>query len=995
MRKRQYNSHDPKSRLPSLKRCNALLHDGLGAFHFCTTIGAGLTKLGRRAGLALLSFLFASPCIAQMPPPDDANLLLLEVRLDQHVLSESLTTYRKGRDTLLPLGELAKLLTLAIRTRPAEGTASGFILQEDRTFHLDLTQGRVNLGNRTEAVDSALLEVHPDDIYVASQLASRWLPVDLEIDFSSLALKVQAREPLPLQLRLEREQRGAQRIRPYEDPGYPRRDTPYRLIDMPFIDQTVGLDFRRAVGSTQVDARYTAFLTGDFLGLGAASFLSADNQGNTDFRATLGRNDPDAGLLGPLRARSFEFGNITVPGIANITRTSPSGNGVQVSNRPLTQPSSFDTHSLQGDLPPGWDVELFFNDALIGFQKGGADGRYVFDDLPLVYGPNEFRLVFHGPQGQLRVERKSFFLEQTLTPPGEFYYQFAGHRDDNGDSRSIARFDWGLDRNFSLSGSMANLALSGEQQQYATLGLHALWQSLLLSGDAVHSQNGGTLVEVGVKGRMGGLTFGLSHAELEDFASDLFLPSADPVRMRDHMRIDGIISLQSMPRMPVMLEVKRDRLRSGTENIEASGRISGYVGGASLTNQLRWQTLNGAKTADGGLQLSRRAGDWGLRGQIGYTLIPENTLTALSLSADKNLAQGYLLNMGVARDFSTSDTRFSLGLNKSIGTYGLRIGGGYSTGGEITFGTQLFMSMGREPINSTWRFDALPMANAGTVSAHVFMDKNLNGIRDADEEAIRDVGFLVNGGRHPVRTDASGTAYLNRLPVKQNVDIGVDHLTLEDPQWSVQEKGTRLVPRPGTVAVLEFPVIMTSEIDGTVYLVDKNGERGIGDVLLELLDGKGNVVGGAKSASDGFYIISSVPPGNYQLRVSREQAGRLNLTDTGTRIITISQDGEFLNGIDFFLIPDWESAPEPVIQEPDKTEAPVAQHGAGKRYYTVKEGDWIWKIARMFYGNASAANANKILQLNRDIIHDNGGLRPGERLAIPDDAPFFQSGGNH
>ncbi len=44
----------------------------------------------------------------------DANLLVLEVQLDGHVLSDSFTAYQDDGQVLLPLGELARLLTLAI-----------------------------------------------------------------------------------------------------------------------------------------------------------------------------------------------------------------------------------------------------------------------------------------------------------------------------------------------------------------------------------------------------------------------------------------------------------------------------------------------------------------------------------------------------------------------------------------------------------------------------------------------------------------------------------------------------------------------------------------------------------------------------------------------------------------------------------------------------------------------------------------------------------------
>jgi len=850
------------------------------------------------------------------PPPlglplrryDEPNLLLLEVRLDQHVLSDAIPAYQYGRNTFLPLGELARLLTLAIRTQPEQGIASGFVLREERSFSLNLAQATITLAGKTEAVDPALIKVQADDIYVASRLIARWLPLDLDIDLSSLSLRVRPRELLPLQARLERERNGAKAGRggEYKDPGYPRHNSPYRLLGAPFIDQTLGVDFRRGNGASQVDARYTAYLAADLLGMESALFVSSSNQQNPspEFRFTLGRHDPDAGLLGPLHARSFVLGSVPVPGIANIARTSPSGNGVTLSNRPLTQPTSFDRHSLQGDLPPGWDVELYFNDALVGYQQSRTDGKYNFDDQPLVYGPNEFRLVFHGPLGQLRVERQSFLLEQSIAAPGEFYYSLTEHRDEDGQPRSVAQFDWGLGRHLAATGGFVRLPVAGAEQRYANLGLRASWQSMIFSSDFARSESGGTLAELGLKTRVGGFSLGVSRAELNDFTSDLFLPSGDPVRTRDKIRIDGAIPLGTLSRLPVTVEATRDHLQSGTDNIEVAGRISAYLDGTSVTNQLRWQSFGDAKSADGTLQLSRRVGDIGLRSQINYTLKPESKLAAIALSADKRLAAGYLLNLGLNHSFDTPETRYTAGLSKSLGSFGLGISASYSSSGELAAGVQLFMAMGREPRKAEWLVDAQPKADTGAASVRVFLDKNMNGVMDAGEEPINNVGFTVNGGGTPARTDAAGIAWLGRLPVKQNVDIAVDTMTLEDPQWSPQPKGVRLVPRPGNAAQLDFPVIMTSEIDGTVYFVEKDTRRGIGDVLIELVNSEGKVVAAAKSAYDGYYIIAAVPPGTYILRISPEQIKELKLTDTGTRPITVLPDGTFVNGMDFSLLPE-------------------------------------------------------------------------------------------
>ena len=150
---------------------------------------------------ALLTLAGAPPSPAAAAPApaqkNEANLVLLEVRLGTQVLSDAVTGYEIGRDVYLPLGEMARLLTLAIRVTPSEGRASGYILTEERNFSLDLQGQALDIAGRREAFDPAQVRVENDDINVASRLLSRWLPVDFDLDLSSLALKMRPREQLP------------------------------------------------------------------------------------------------------------------------------------------------------------------------------------------------------------------------------------------------------------------------------------------------------------------------------------------------------------------------------------------------------------------------------------------------------------------------------------------------------------------------------------------------------------------------------------------------------------------------------------------------------------------------------------------------------------------------------------------------------------------------------------------------------------------------------
>lgn len=834
------------------------------------------------------------------------EFLLLEVRLDQSVLSTAIPAYDLEGHTLLPLGELARLLTLAIKTQPQQMTASGFILTENRGFSLNLSEARVTRAGVTRDFDPALVLAEPEDIYIATSLLERWLPVKLEINRSRLSLRVHALEALPLQARLKRQRLGEQvgTRKTYEDPDYPHYEQPYELLGVPSIDQTFTTELLIDEGNTQTDTRYTAFMTGDLLGMESSVYLSSRKQDPApDIRATLGRHDPSGNLLGPLHARSFKFGNISAPSVDHVTG-GRSGEGVTLSNRPLTQPTRFDRQLFKGDLPLGWDVELYYNDALVGFQLVGPEGQYRFEDQPLSYGRNEFQLVFTGPLGETRVEQYSFPLAQSMMRPGEFQFSLTEHRDDTGQPRSVAQFDFGFSRYLSASAAFIRAPRDDIKTQYTTLGLRTFWQSISISGDLVQSEEGGSLAELGVQTRIGAVAIDASRIHLSNFASDVFPAYSDSIHTRDKLRLSGSIPMGKRSSLPVSIEARRDERESGVANTDVSARVSAYAYGTALTNTLKWSASGDTGQTLGALRISRRVREMSLRSQLNYSMGAKNDISSLAFTANKPLGEGYRMTLGVDHTFASKQSRYTGGFTKSLGRYGLGVNASYIDTGEIALDARLFVAIGRDPRQDDWLFDARSMANSGTASVQMFLDNNNNGVMDDREQPLSDVGFIVNGSRNKARTNAAGVAHISHLPVRQDVNIGVDISTLKDPQWSPQLAGINLVPRPGIMAKLNFPVMLTTEIDGTVYFLENGVERGIGDLKLELLNDQYKVVAETTSGWDGFYIVPQVVAGEYWLRISPQQLQRLGLTDTGTHILTVSGDGSFISGVDFTIMPD-------------------------------------------------------------------------------------------
>ncbi|MBW8848892.1 MAG: hypothetical protein JF607_28535, partial [Burkholderiales bacterium] len=542
---------------------------------------------------------------------DETNLLVLEVMLDGQIVSDSFSAYQDGTQTLLPLGELSRLLMLAVQVRPDRGSADGQ-LPHERAFALNLAESLVSVGGREQRFEPRLASVVGDDIYVSKQLLTRWLPLDLQVDLATLKLKVVPREKLPLQERLERERLAAALagLQPAERPNYPYTPSSPGLIGVPSIDQSFGADARYGRNSRQYKSAYTAYLTSDLLGMeGSAYVLKTQDKTTPDLRVTLARNDPDAGLLGPLRARSVTLGNLALPSVRNVMQGSARGNGVAVSNRPLDAPNSFDRHSLRGDLPPGWDVTLYYNDQLLAYQSSRADGQYAFDDLPLSFGANEFRLVFHGPLGQLRVEKQSFLLDQASVKPGEVFYTLASQVADDGSVRSVAQADIGIAKK--LTGKLGLVrrprlvgGVAADSLDYGQLGLLAYLDSMILSSQLMTMRGGGALGELGLKTRLGGFALDLLHTQRQgSFINDQFADVAGGVRQRDELHLQGGVRLGGLPRLVLDVSALRNALDQGPSNVQLGLRTSIMFWGTALSNSLRWQRSGDYTSTDGALQV--------------------------------------------------------------------------------------------------------------------------------------------------------------------------------------------------------------------------------------------------------------------------------------------------------------------------------------------------------------------------------------------------------
>jgi len=847
------------------------------------------------------------------PNPDQSRIL--GIRVHNYMLDDVIEAFAIDNSTYIPLGALAKVTDIAINVNPANGIAQGFIFKENRRFFLDIARHEVTLSGKQMSINPQKIRIYPDDIYVESDTLSKWMPFTVDVDLYASLLTINSEEKLPFEQRIEREKifKQVASSSVSSDKGYPGIVEPYATWSVPRFTATARDSVTSSSGQTINTANYSLHATNDLFKLDSSLYLAGDSKEPLrEARLKLGRKDPDNGLLGGIRASEFAFGSIDVGQSAFVTRSAEPQPGAFMSTYPLDRASEYDRHTFVGELPDGWDVELYHNNALVGLVHSDATGQYRFNDIPLYFGDNYFRLVFYGPQGQRREESKNFNLSDVVTKPGQQFYSIQTNQDPDGGFQNNVSWDGGLSRDLSLHLQYDGLTLGSdflngnpaEKRNYINIGLKGLLGGMFLSGDYVKDADNGQLSAIGLQSRIGANTsLGAKYIVLENFTSERFPLLPDPTRAVTEASINTAIpKTASLPRIPVTFTLRQDLLASGATQNTLSNTVSASVYRTAATNTLNY-TKSGSLAAQtsGALQLSRSTRHFSIRGDLNYLVQPTSELSSAAITLDSIRAGNFLLGFGISHSISTSTQQYSARATRAVGKFAINADTSVSSDGSVTAGIGITIGVSREPRTPYWTTTATPVAGMGAASVRVFLDHNDDGIYDEGDEPLPEVGIKRQGNPGFDKTNKDGILLVTNLPPNRYVDLAPNTSDLEDPMWVPSVQGIHLLSRPGATSLVDFPIIVTGEIDGTTYLFANGRLHTVGDVELQLVNSHGKLVKTIKSASDGFYVISEIPVGEYLVQISPEQIRKLGLYDVPPIQLKISSKRQFVSGINFRL----------------------------------------------------------------------------------------------
>lgn len=856
------------------------------------------------AGLGIAAPASAPPSgPAWTADPDSQYLLDLQIR--QRLLGDGVRAYPVPEGTCVILGDLVTALDLPIKIDLAARRAQGWAFKEANRLVIDRKAGKVAFGpSGNESIAPSAIRDAPDGWCVETAALSRWLGLKVQPRTDAALLLLNSEEKLPVELAAERRERAA-RLTKASLPlsALPRVTLPYRMWRTPSFDVMMDAGVTYSAGSgARIDHRASILAAGEALQMSYDARVSTNKRGlPTGLRFRAYRSDPDGGLLGPLKATHAAVGDVEGIGspVAGGTAT---GRGAMVTNRPLFQSVAFDRTQFTGELPPGWDAELYRNGELVAFAGASPDGRYRFDDVALGFGDNYFEIVTFGPQGQVKRRVESLTVGQGAVPPGETHY-WAGVVDPGRDLmglhrggappnreagwRGAASIEHGLDRRTSVAALVQTLSIDDKRVTYVEGTVRRSIGPAVTEFGVARDSAGGLALRGQALAKIGATNLAWSSFWSRDFAAR---PQGLSATSEHRFSVDAPLKLGGDFVLPLHGDVRVAARTDGGRTIEANGRTSIMLNRFNLATLVRWRDerppggLQGRQQLEAGLIGSGRIGPIRVRGTTEVEISPAARLRRVELSGYWRGGGNADWEGALAYEGRDRKLRGRVSHVRRFDAFAVAGTVEAATDGSVAAGLNLSFSLDRG--SSGWRASRQSLAATGSVRAQLFRDDNGNGIRDQGE-ALEQGAVLTAGSRPADRPSGKdGWAAVAGLDNYRPVAIGVDTSSLSDPNLVPTVAAQVIVPRPGISAELMIPLAGGGAIEGSLL---KDGGSAFEGLDLELVDANGKIVAQARSDYDGFFLFERVPPGRYALRLTEPSRSAAQAVSASLRADVVLQ----------------------------------------------------------------------------------------------------------
>jgi|GEM_PF-5562831 hypothetical protein len=806
--------------------------------------------------------------------------LILQVRFKRNIISEGIIGLKENGEVYYPLKAFSGIFNTDFRK--IDNNKFGIKRDNFKEIIVDTDKNIITKKGKELSFNKNDFLEKNNQIFLSSQALSEIFDSDLKLNYSEMFLSVDTAEDYSFK---DMSSRNKKRVYSGEGKDYLAGLTPldqsYSMFRFPLVDFQGNLRYESDENKKEL-YDYSVKGKGEFLKAGLDFYIQGDEDDNPDTA------ELTAERISPKKESFFDLTRVAAGDVKHdsfdVTGSGSKEKGVKIESRNLYRSRDFDVTEFEGNLSAGWDVELYRNNVLIKRQSSDEGKKFEFDDVPLFYGQNRFRLVYYGPQGEKRTEEKVVNIGSDMLQPGETEYGITLSEkektllsfedevkdDDYGSAKITSVFSSGVGKNLSVEGGFKSEKIDHNRHNYYNIGLRGSYSGVLFKQSSVFDDQGGSALQASAQTRFDNVNMRLKNTFYDEFIDES--SAGNPVENRFEASFSGIVLEDSDYPISWTLNETHVARKDSDSNFLSTGL--GYTGSSfSLYNYNSWDknSYSGSDTNNvrGYLHGYLKDDDIRYRTKIDYSFYPEAELEKINISAEKSFNEKISSEISFENDFEDDTGKISSGLNYDSGKFVITPKVSADTRGEWEVRTDIGFSIGRDPNTKKLNLDSDKRSYYGEVSALVYEDENLNSVKDKNERVIRDAFVKTVNRGQTESTGEDGTAHIKGISAYRKEGIVFDESSLKDPYLVSSEKGYSFYPRAGRTEKAQFPVYTSAEITGKVFRQNKNGVKNIlpyEKIRLKSEDGK--ISKSFTSEYDGSFVLERIKPGEYILTSS-------------------------------------------------------------------------------------------------------------------------------
>ncbi len=824
-----------------------------------------------------------------------------------NIVKNDITTYFTEGKLYFSLFELFDILKINYSYDYEEKIISGFFVNMDSIYQIDLKRYQIRLKNRIVEINDTDVVILTTGFFFTAEFLNKIFPLQLDVRFNKLQLLVKTRKELPVLLEFKRKKSftflnpAKDELNNYSPLLYDRERS---WLNLGIIEYRANATYSNQ--QTSFDGTFNSgfeILGGDF----SSSFNLYYRQSEKDFFYFF---EP--------RWRYFFSDNgylnqITVGDINNISIRSTNlpiykFKGISLSNEGTKRPMFFDNIKISDRIKPGWQVELFKNGQLVGQTISDPLGYFEFQ-LPLNYGNSNVELKYYGPTGEIISKRDIIQIPLNFLKPFEIRYTFDIGKENFydglfGNTRiSIGLTDWltttlnvkysELSKNYNFrtetSLRLFNNTIFTVNFYHKELlrGIIDIWSDEFGSYRYTYTRNFGkneffsynlissSELNISLPKIINGFNM-LSIGRFNEYDTYYFLNSNFSLYW--YFNLFNVTANYYINCISFKNSEKKDLFHKINFNIGYNILISNHnqiFGSSNIKLQAEYDISNS---------------NFRYLGSQYNQQIAKNYSLSVSLNYDFYIKSSYL-HLAFYANLDVLRSRSSYNLSRNSNSLSSDLNGIMAIGSNLD-----------EIIFSNLNFSS----NYGSAAAkvRVFLDNNSNLKYDEGEELLPNVRINISDA-NTKNLDNSSIRYAFSLIPYSRYNVKLDPKSIKNPNFVPKFTEFSFIADPNVIKPIDIPVLVTGIIEGNVLRERDGKTEGQPGVKIHIMSEDSSYHETQPVFSDGSFYKMGLMPGNYFAWVDSLQCAILDVyqQDTVKRFtVKSSKTGDFVEGLDLVLL---------------------------------------------------------------------------------------------